>query len=148
VVAHDPWADIAFAQAHAVTLLSLDEVVGQADFLSLHLPALPTTRGLVNSTLLATMKAGAFLINTARGELVDEAALAAALASGRLRGAALDAFSSEPPAPHTPLLALPNVIATPHIGAHTDGATNAMGWGALQACLAVLSGDPPAHRVA
>ena len=148
VVAHDPWADTAFAQAHAVTLLPLDEVVGQADFLSLHLPALPTTRGLVDSTLLAKMKAGAFLINTARGELVDEAALAAALASGQLRGAALDAFSSEPPDPHNPLLALPNVIATPHTGAHTDGATHAMGWSALQECLAVLRGEPPAHRVA
>ena len=80
-------------------------------------------------------------------ELLDEEALTAALTSGHLRGAALDAFSSEPPGAGNTLLAAPNVIATPHTGAHTDGATNAMGWGALRDCLAVLRGEPPAHPV-
>ena len=102
---------------------------------------------MVDTALLAAMKPGAFLINTARGELVDEGALLDALDSGRLRGAALDAFITEPPAKDSPLLSHPRLIATPHSGAHTDGATNAMGWMALRDCLAVLRGDEPLYRV-
>ena len=79
--------------------------------------------------------------------LVDEGALLEALQTGHLAGAALDAFAQEPPGAENPLLAHPRVIATPHTGAHTDGATNAMGRGALNDCLAVLRGEAPAHRV-
>lgn len=147
IVAYDPAADAAFAAAHGVELSSLDEVLHQADFLSLHVPLTSETRGMVNTQFLARMKPGAFLINTARGEIVDETALLEALQSGHLRGAALDVFSRQPPDPNHPLLALPQVIATPHCGAHTDGALNAMGWGALRDCLAVLRGEEPAHRV-
>jgi D-3-phosphoglycerate dehydrogenase len=147
VLAYDPVPDRSFAQSHGVTLCTQEEVVAQSDFLSLHLPASPETHGMVNAAFLARMKPGAFLINTARGELIDEAALLEALRSGHLRGAALDVFASEPPPPDHPLLALPQVIATPHIGAHTDGAMNQMGWMALQDCLAVLRGEEPAHRV-
>ena len=147
VLAFDTAPDERFAQAHGVELRTHEEVVSRADLLSLHLPVLPETRGLVNTAFLYHMKRGAFLINTARGELVDEAALLEALRSGHLRGAALDAFATEPPPPDHPLLALPQVIATPHTGAHTDGATNAMGRMALRDCLAVLRGEEPAHRV-
>ncbi len=147
LVAHDPAPDAAFAAEHGVTLLPLAEVTSQADFLSLHLPVLPDTHGLVNAALLVQMKRGAFLINTSRGELIDEAALFEALQSGHLRGAALDAFAAEPPGAGHPLLTLPQVIATPHMGAHADSAANAMGWGALKDCLAVLSGEQPLNRV-
>jgi phosphoglycerate dehydrogenase-like enzyme len=102
---------------------------------------------MVDATFIGRMRPGAFLINTSRGELVDEAALLEALQSGHLRGAALDAFAEEPPSADNPLFALPQVIATPHMGAHTDGAVNAMGWGALRDWLAVLRGEEPAHRV-
>jgi D-3-phosphoglycerate dehydrogenase len=101
----------------------------------------------VDAAFLAQMKPGAFLINTARGELVDENALYAALASGKLAGAALDVFASQLPGADHPLLKLPQVISTPHMGAHTDGATSAMGWGALNDCLAVLRGETPKYRV-
>ena len=148
VLAFDPAPDARFAEAHGVALCSQEEVVSRADFLSLHLPVLPETRGVANAAFLRRMKRGAFLINTARGELVDEAALLDALQSGHLRGAALDAFVVEPPGADNPLLALSQVIVTPHTGAHTDGATNAMGWMALRDCLAVLRGEEPAHRVA
>ncbi len=147
ILAHDPAADATFAAAHGVELCPLNEVLRRADFLSLHLPLTPETRGMVNAALLAQMKPGAFLINTARGEIVDEAALLEALQSGRLRGAALDVFGKQPADRDNPLLALPQVIATPHCGAHTDSALNAMGWGALHDCLAVLRGEQPAHRV-
>ena len=148
VLAFDPAPDARFAEAHGVALCSQEEVVSRADFLSLHLPVLPETRGVANAAFLRRMKRGAFLINTARGELVDETALLEALQSGHLRGAALDAFVVEPPGADNPLLALSQVIVTPHTGAHTDGATNAMGWMALRDCLAVLRGEEPAHRVA
>jgi phosphoglycerate dehydrogenase-like enzyme len=147
VVAYDPCPDTAFARDYSVELLPQEDVIRRADFLSLHLPVLPETHGMVNAALLAQMKPGSFLINTARGELVDESALLEALRSGYLAGAALDCFVIEPPAAANPLLALPQVIATPHMGAHTDGAINAMGWMALRDCLAVLCGEPPTHPV-
>lgn len=148
IVAHDPVPDAEYARLHHVDLCSLSEVLRRADFVSLHLPLTLETRGIVNAGFLAAMKTGAYLINTARGEIIDEHALLEALRSGHLRGAALDAFSSEPPDPNHPLLSLRQVIATPHIGAQTDGATNNMGWMALRDCLAVLRGDDPLHRVA
>lgn len=147
LLAYDPIADESQASALGVHLVSQAEVISQADFLSLHCPVTDETRQMVNAAFLAAMKPGAYLINTARGELVDENALLAALDSGRLRGAALDVFTSEPPPPDSPLLQHPRLIATPHIGAHTDGATNAMGWMALRDCLAVLNGEQPQFRV-
>jgi D-3-phosphoglycerate dehydrogenase len=148
LVAYDPIPDRAFAEVNGVELLTLDELLGLSDFVSLHLPLLPETQGLVNRDFLARMKRGAFLLNTARGEIVEEGALLEALQSGHLRGAALDVFAPEPPSPDNPLLALKQVIATPHLGSQTDSATNRMGWMALQACLTVLRGETPAHRVA
>lgn len=102
---------------------------------------------MVNAEFLSQMKPEAFLINTSRGELIDEAALLEALQNGILQGAALDAFIQQPPGVDNPLLALPQVIATPHMGAHTDGAINAMGWVALSDRLAVLRGEEPTNRV-
>lgn len=93
------------------------------------------------------MKQGAILINTARGEILNEADLLAALTKGHIAGAGLDALSKEPPGVDNPLLALPQVVATSHMGAHTDSATSAMGWGALRDLLAVLRGEDPVNRV-
>ncbi len=147
VIAHDPYAGEAVAELLGVQLTDRDSVVREADFLSLHMPVLPETRGMVNAAFLAHMKRGSHLINTARGELIDEAALFDALQSGHLAGAGLDCFAVEPPGAGYPLLQLPQVIAMPHAGAHTDGAINAMGWGALRNCLAVLRGEAPPNPV-
>jgi phosphoglycerate dehydrogenase-like enzyme len=137
ILAYDSFPDEGFAKEHSVTLLPLKNVLGQSDFVSLHLPLTPETRGMVNSDFIAQMKPGAYLVNTARGELIDESAMLTALKSGHLCGAALDVFAKEPPGADNPLLALPQVIVTPHCAAHTDGATNAMGWIASRDCLAV-----------
>ena len=147
VVAFDPVATEQQADGMGVALLSLGEVIRTADLLSLHCPVTEETRGMVDAGFLEKMKPGSYLINTARGELVDEEALTTALQSGKLFGAGLDVFSKQPPEALNPLLGLPQVLATPHMGAHTDGATNAMGWGALNDCLAVLRGEEPQHRV-
>ncbi|MFH1524422.1 MAG: phosphoglycerate dehydrogenase [Chloroflexota bacterium] len=147
ILAFDPFADAAFANENHIEFVTMDEVIEQADFVSLHLPLLPETRGIVNDTFLSKMKKGSFLINTSRGEAVDEEALLKALQSGHLKGAGLDAFAVEPPDPKNPLLALPQVIATPHLGAQTDGATSNMGWLAMRDCLAVLKNEKPAFRV-
>lgn len=148
VIAYDPFPDLDFARQYHVQLVpSIDDVLVQADMLSLHLPASKATQGLVDAPFLCKMKRGAFLINTARGELIKEQALLEALQSGQIRGAALDAFAAEPPDPANPLFALPQVIATPHMGAHTDRATSLMGWTAIHDCLAVLQGEEPQHRV-
>ena len=125
----------------------MDDLLRQSDFISLHLPLLPETHHLVDRGFLGKMKKGAFLVNTARGELVEEPALVEALQNGHLRGAALDVFAVEPPDPANPLLAMKQVIPTPHLGSQTDGATNRMGWMALEECLAVLRGETPVHRV-
>jgi D-3-phosphoglycerate dehydrogenase len=147
LLSYDPYAPPAKAAELGVELVDLQRVVQQSDFLSLHCAVTDETRGLVDAAFLEQMKPGTYLINTARGELVDESALLAALQSKKLAGAALDAFTTEPPGADNPLLALPNLLATPHMGAHADSATNAMGWMALNDCLAVLKGEPPKYRV-
>jgi len=147
LMAYDPVADERFARESNVILAPQKEVTAQADFLSLHLPLLPETRALVNASFLAGMKKGAYLINTSRGELVDDTALAEAIRNGGLSGTALDVFSKEPPDPENPLLHLPQVLVTPHCASHTDGAMNAMGWMALRDCLAVLRGEAPLYPV-
>ena len=147
ILAYDPYPDKAFASQQDIQVTTLTELLADSDFVSLHLPLLPETRQLVNDQFLSQMKPGAYLINTARGELVDEAALLRGLQNGRLRGVALDVFAKEPPDPDHPLLKLKQVIAVPHLGAQTDGATNAMGWMAFHDCLAVLRGEEPKFRV-
>ena len=148
VVAFDPVADAMIAADLEVDLLPMEEVAQIADLLSLHCPVTDDTRNLVNSSFLERMKPGSYLINTARGELITENDLYDAIQSGTLSGAALDVFSKQPPDAGNPLLGLPQVLATPHMGSHTDGATNAMGWSALNDCLAVLRGEEPLYRVA
>jgi D-3-phosphoglycerate dehydrogenase len=147
VIAHDPFVDPNEAKTWGVEILPREDVISQADFLSLHVPVLPETRDMVNANFIAQMKTGAYLINTARGELIDEAALCDALQSGHLSGAGLDALQQEPPELDHPLLALSQVLITPHNGAQADGARNAMGRMAMNDCLAVLRGNEPAHRV-
>jgi D-3-phosphoglycerate dehydrogenase len=147
ILAFDPYADVTFARENRIELTTMEYVIRLADFVSLHLPLLPETRGLVNDEFLGKMKKGSFLINTSRGEAIDEAALLRALQSGHLKGAGLDAFTVEPPDPQNPLLGLPQVIVTPHLGAQTDGATSNMGWFAMRDCLAVLRGETPVYKV-
>jgi D-3-phosphoglycerate dehydrogenase len=118
LVAHDPFINAQVARDLRIELVTLDELCVRADFLSLHMPATPETRHAFNAARLATCKKGLRLINTARGELIDEAALADAIESGHLGGAALDVFEREPTTDHR-LQKLPQVIATPHIAAST-----------------------------
>ena len=148
VLAFDPCADAAFARDNHVELLTMDAAIEQSDFISLHLPLSAETRCLVNDDFLNKMKKESFLVNTSRGEVIDEDALLRALQTGHLKGVALDAFTVEPPDPKNPLLALPQVIVTPHLGAQTDGATSNMGWLAMKDCLAVLRNEEPVFRVA
>ena len=147
ILAYDPYQDPAFAQAHDITYVDLSELLAQSQIVSLHLPGIPETMGMVNEDFLHQMQDGAYLVNTARGELIDERALVQALQSGKLDGVALDVFQQEPPDPNHPLLSFGQVIATPHMGAHSDSATNAMGRMALAECLAVLQGQEPKYRV-
>lgn len=126
---------------------SLEEVLAQSDFVSLHAPATPETRNLINQHTLSQMKPSAFLINTARGDLVEEHDLAAALQSGKLAGAGLDVFKHEPPGADHPLLHLPNVIALPHIAGITEQAGGRMADLSVDNILAVLRGERPPYPV-
>lgn len=146
VVAYDPYPDQAFAAAHEVTFAPLDELLAVSDVISLHAPAEVVAGPLIGQAELNRMKPTALLINTARGQLVDEAALAAALREGRLAGAGLDAFVSEPPV-GSPLLDLENVVLTPHIGGRTLDGQRRMGEIALENCLRALRGEPPLFEV-
>lgn len=147
LMAFDPLVEPEQARSLGVEWVNRGALLEEADILTLHCPLTPQTHDMVDSEFLTSMKTGALLINTARGELVDESALAEALASEQLGGAALDTLRQEPPAPDNPLLNFDQVIVTPHTGAHTDGAANAMGRLAVADCLAVLSGNEPEHPV-
>lgn len=125
----------------------LDSLLPKADYLSLHLHLNQRTRQVIDRRRLALMKPTAFLINVARGGLVDEAALHAALASGRLAGAGLDVFTQEPPRPDAPLLQLANVIAMPHVAGCTDGTSRRRAEIAALNCDRVANGQEPLYRV-
>jgi D-3-phosphoglycerate dehydrogenase len=118
IIAHDPFISDLVAADLGVELVSLDDVFARADYVSLHLPSTPQTRHLVNAERLAKAKKGIRIINTARGELIDEAALADAIEAGQVGGAALDVFVKEPTVDQR-LQMLPQVVATPHIAAST-----------------------------
>jgi D-3-phosphoglycerate dehydrogenase len=126
VLVFDPYVSDALARDHNIRMVSLEELLAQSDIVTLHCPLTATTRKLINAGTLSMMKDGACLINAARGELVDEAALLNALKSGKLAGAALDVFANEPK-PDPELVRLPSVIATPHIGASTVEAQEKVG---------------------
>jgi len=147
LLAFDPFGDKAVAQSSDVRLVEMEELIREADFVSLHAPLLAGTRRMVDVDFLSRMKRGACLINTARGELVDQDALLSALDSGQVGGAALDVYEHEPPPADSPLRRHPRLIATPHCGAHTDGAADGMGRQSLQDCIAVLRGESPLHPV-
>ena len=115
--------------------------------MSLHLHLNAETRGLIDARRLALMKPTAFLINVARGALVDEAALVKALTAGRLGGAGLDVYSHEPPDPNSPLFHLPNVIATPHIAGMTDGTSRKRARCAADNVDRIAAGLEPLYRV-
>ncbi len=126
-----------------VRRLPLKSFLAQADVVSLHLPLTPETHGLIDARWFHDMKPGAFFINTARGPLVDEAALKNALDAGKIQGAALDVFSEEPVSGGHPLAAHPRVLATPHIGSATRETRRAMALRAAQNIMAVLKGETP-----
>lgn len=128
--------------------VALDALWPLADFLSVHVASAPETRGLVGEAELAVMKPGAVLVNTARGGIVDEAALADALAAGRLAAAALDVFAHEPLAPDSPLLAAPNLVLAPHIGSASVRTRREMARLAVENLIAGLEGRPLPHRAA
>ena len=126
VIAYDPYVTQAAAREVEVELLPLEEVLKRADVISLHTALSPATEKMINASAIAQMKKGARLVNCARGELIDEVALAEALKSGQLAGAAVDTFAKEPPK-DSPLIGLPNVIATPHIAGSTAEAQEQVG---------------------
>lgn len=149
VLFHDPFPPPAavVAELGAEPRASPDDVLREADFVSLHSPATPDTRHLIDARRLALMKRGAFLINNARGDIVDEAALVAALKQGTIAGAGLDVYESEPAV--TPdLLGMENVVLLPHVGSATRETRVAMGLRALDNLKAFFAGAPPRDRVA
>ncbi len=143
VVAHDPKVPTA-----DVELLSCEDVLRQADVVSLHVPLTPETRNLLDARRIALMKPGAIVINTARGPLIDESALVDALRDGRLGAAGLDVFPDEPPAAASPIFSLANVVVTPHVAWLTMGTWRRSLDVVVENCRRLAAGEPLLHRVA
>src|SRR3954468_22949038 len=127
IIAHDPFVSSVVAREQGIQMAKLEDIYAAADYLSLHVGLTPQTAGMINADSIKKMKKGVRLVNCARGELVDEAALASALKHGQVAGVALDVFAEEPPK-NSPLAGLENVILTPHIGGSTHEAQEAVGY--------------------
>lgn len=147
VIASDPWAKPEDAARLNVRLVEQDELLKISDFVSLHTPLLETTHKMMNRETLARMKPSAFLINVARGPIVDEQALYEALKNHTIAGAALDVFDPEPPKPENPLLSLDNVLVSPHNAALTDRALLAMAMDSATGIVDYLEGRKPQFPV-
>jgi D-3-phosphoglycerate dehydrogenase len=149
IVAYDPYVTSARAQQLGVQLVTLDELLERSDFISIHMPKTPETTGMISTDQLALMKPTAYIVNVARGGLIDEDALHEALVTGTIAGAGLDVFVSEPPT-NDALLSLPNIIVTPHLGASTDEAQEKAGVSVARSVRLALGGElvPDAVNVA
>jgi D-3-phosphoglycerate dehydrogenase len=140
VIAYDPYISGARAGQLGVRLVGLDELMAESDFISVHLPKTPETVGLIGEQQLRQAKPGLRIVNAARGGIVDETALHAALAEGRIAGAGLDVYTTEP-CTDSPLFGLPNVVVTPHLGASTDEAQERAGIAVAQSVRLALAGE-------
>ena len=147
ILVADPYTTPEMAAAAGVELTSLEDLLRRADFVSIHCPLNEETRGLIDAERLALMKPTAYLINTARGPIVDQRALTAALQARQIAGAGLDVFEREPIDPADPLLALDNVIVAPHALCFTDEVALGNGASACQALLAAAAGQAPRYIV-
>ncbi|MHC9296477.1 phosphoglycerate dehydrogenase [Mycobacterium sp. LTG2003] len=140
IVAYDPYVSQARAAQLGIELLTLDELLGRADFISVHLPKTKETAGLIGKEALAKTKPGVIIVNAARGGLIDEQALADAITSGHVRGAGLDVFATEP-CTDSPLFELPQVVVTPHLGASTAEAQDRAGTDVAASVKLALAGE-------
>jgi D-3-phosphoglycerate dehydrogenase / 2-oxoglutarate reductase len=148
VLGYDPYVDAVTLAGYGVQRVDrLEEMLPQCDFVTIHCPGGAETRHMINARTLACMKPGAYLINTARGTVVAEADLVAALQSGHLAGAAIDVYDPEPPRPGNPLLHMPNVIVTPHFCSMTAESLYNMGTTVARGVLSVLAGSRPDYLV-
>jgi D-3-phosphoglycerate dehydrogenase len=150
VIAHDPYMDDAAIRAHGVTPVDLDTLLRTSDFISLHTPLSEANRHVINETSLAKMKPTAYLINTARGPLIDETALLNAVRAGQIAGAALDVLTVEPPPADHPLLHEPRILVTPHIAWYSEAAKVDVRVRGAEEVVRVLNGEAPrapANRV-
>lgn len=143
LIAADPVADRAAWAERGVEVVELDELLRRSDVVTLHVPLHATTRNLIGAREIALMRPGAIIVNTSRGGLIDEDALLAALREGRLGGAGLDVFATEPATADNPLLGLDNVVTTGHVAYATRAAAIAAAQGAIDAVLSVLAGALP-----
>ena len=144
VLAHDPYLQSAPA---AVTLVDLDTLLQRSDYVTLHCPLLPQTRGLIGAAAFAQMKSTAYLLNLSRGPVVDQDALLAALTDGSIAGAAVDVLTTEPPAVDDPLLSLPNLLVTPHSSSWSAESSEQLRHDAAANVVEALSGRLPASIV-
>jgi D-3-phosphoglycerate dehydrogenase / 2-oxoglutarate reductase len=147
VLAADPYLSVEQAALHGTELVELDELLERSDVVTVHVPMTRTTRGMIGAPQLARMKPGAFVLNVARGGIVDEAATADALRSGHLGGAAFDVYTTEPPPADSPLREAPNTVLTPHLGASTEEAQVAVAEEVADQILDVLDGRSARYAV-
>jgi D-3-phosphoglycerate dehydrogenase len=145
LLAYDPFVSQAQADSHGARMVTLDELLAAADYVSVHTPLLPQTRGLIGAAQLARMKRTAYLVNTSRGPVVDEAALADALAAGQIAGAGLDVFDPEPLVADSPLREMDQVILTPHMAANSVQALEDLRLAVTETVAAVMRGEWPRH---
>jgi len=148
LLVHDPYIPASHVTALGGRFVQLEELMAEADFVTLHCPLNKETRHLIGERQLSLMKKSAYLVNLARGGVVDEAALHAVLNEQRIAGAAIDVMEIEPPSRDNPLIRLGNVIFTPHIGGSTREAQKRGEWGAAQEVVRVLGGKNPVNPIA
>jgi phosphoglycerate dehydrogenase-like enzyme len=147
ILAHEPLADQAFVAKHQITLISFDQLLAQSDYLTLHMPLAAETRKIINRRALELMKPNAFLINTARGGLIDEKDLFDALKAKRIAGAGLDVFEQEPTPANHPFFQLDNIVLTPHAAGTDLKSRDDMAVSAAQAIISLSRGEWPAEKV-
>jgi D-3-phosphoglycerate dehydrogenase len=147
VIGYDPFVTAEQAALHGVTLAEVDDIIATADVITVHVPLNKATRGIINADNIGKLKPGVMLINVARGGVYDEAALAQALKDGKVAGAAIDVYETEPPAADNPLLSAPNTVLTPHLGALTAEAQLRVAEEACEQVVDVLAGRSARYAV-